>query len=136
MSTMTAVLQKPRLRTGINRGPSPIRISEQTLDDLAHIFKMLADRSRLKILLALARDGELNVSALCDLLGESQPAVSHHLTLLRRRQLVTFRRDGKNNFYRIDSTLVGYLLDQFFAAQGNGHAQIQFDDFSLIYRRR
>jgi ArsR family transcriptional regulator len=100
------------------------------------VFKMLADESRLKILLALAQDGELHVSALCELLGQSQPAVSHHLTLLRMAGLVGYRRDGKHNFYRIESGLVCALLEEFFADTGNGHQQLQFPEFLLSYKRR
>src|SRR4029077_19948284 len=99
-------------------------------------FKLLSDESRLKILLALAQDGEMHVTALCDLLEQTQPAVSHHLTLLRMVGLVGYRRAGKHNFYRIESGLVCDLLEQFFADVGNGHRQLQFDDFSLSYKRK
>src|SRR5437879_3992398 len=52
-----------------------------------------------KIMLLLAH-GERNVSELCDDLGsQSQPAVSHHLALLRHGKLVEPRRDGKHNYY-------------------------------------
>ena len=87
-------------------------------------------------MLALAQDGELNVSALCELLNQSQPAVSHHLTLLRMTGLVGYRRAGKHNFYRIQSGLVCELLEQLFADSGNGHKQLHFDDFSLAYKRK
>jgi ArsR family transcriptional regulator len=145
---MTAVFPKPRSQkvppktlpvslrgNGRARG-SQIKVSDRTIEGLTDIFNMLADRSRLKILLALAQDGELHVSALCALLEQSQPAVSHHLTLLRMRNLVAYRRDGKHNYYRIDSALVNGLLEQFFTDTGNGHKQISFDDFSLVYKRK
>jgi len=45
---------------------------------------------------------------LCDYLGQSQPAVSHHLALLRRAQMIDCRRDGKHNFY--------YVLPEQFAS--------------------
>ena len=101
---------------------------------MTDVFKLLADKSRLKIVLALAQDGELHVSALCDLLGQSQPAVSHHLNLLRAHQLVGYRRDGKHNFYRIDSALVRTVLEQFFSDAGNGHRQIQIGDFAVAFK--
>jgi ArsR family transcriptional regulator, arsenate/arsenite/antimonite-responsive transcriptional repressor len=72
-------------------------VAARTIDGLAQVFRLLADESRLKILMALAQDGELHVTALCDLLGQTQPAVSHHLTLLRMVGLVSYRRDGKHN---------------------------------------
>src|SRR4051794_6333670 len=62
---------------------SPIKLSDATIHRMTDVFKLLADKSRLKIVLALAQDRELHVSALCDLLDQSQPAVSHHLTLMR-----------------------------------------------------
>src|SRR6185437_140776 len=71
---------------------SPIRVSGDTISRMTAVFKLLADPSRLKIVLALAQDSELHVSALCDMLGQSQPAVSHHLTLMRMVGLVGFRR--------------------------------------------
>lgn len=115
---------------------SSLRVTGRTLNGLVQVFKLLADESRLKILLALAQDGELHVTALCDLLEQTQPAVSHHLTLLRMAGLVGYRRDGKHNFYRVESGLICDLLEQFFADAGNGHKQLQFDEFSLAYKRR
>lgn len=110
-------------------------VSEETLDGLAEVFKLLADKSRLKILLALAKEGEMHVSALCQLLEQSQPAVSHHLTLLRMRNLVAYRRDGKHNYYRLNSHLVSTLLEQFFADTGNSDQELRFHDFSLVYQK-
>ena len=118
------------------KGPTALKISPRTLYGLTQVFKLLADESRLKILLALGEDGEMHVSALCDLLSQTQPAVSHHLTLLRMTGLVGFRRDGKHNFYRIESGLVRDLLEQFFSDAGNGHKALQFEDFSLSYKRK
>jgi ArsR family transcriptional regulator len=126
---------KPRATKLPAKGAANIAVSDRTISGLTEIFKLLADKSRLKILLALARDGELHVSALCELLQQSQPAVSHHLTLLRMAGLVGYRRDGKHNFYRVDSALVRDLLEQFFTDSGNG-PQIQFEDFSLAYKRK
>ena len=137
MTANTAFLPKPRAnRVPTYRVSALPRVSDQTIEGLADVFKLLADKSRLKILLSLAQDGEMHVSALCDMLGQSQPAVSHHLTLLRMAGLVGYRRDGKHNFYRVESGLVRDLMDQFFADSGNGHKQLQFPDFSLAYKRK
>jgi DNA-binding transcriptional ArsR family regulator len=128
-----------KARTGkssANGTTSPIKVSDTTIHRMTDVFKLLADKSRLKIVLALAQDGELHVSALCDLLGQSQPAVSHHLTLMRMVGLVGFRRDGKHNYYHLASGHVRDLLEQFFADSGNGHKQIQFEDFALAFRRK
>jgi ArsR family transcriptional regulator len=136
MHTASAVAAKPRGSKLPHRPPSAIRISDRTINGLAQVFKLLADESRLRILLALAQDGELHVSALCDLLDQTQPAVSHHLTLLRMSGLVGYRRHGKHNYYRVESRLVCDLLEQFFADAGNGHKQLQFNDFLLCYKRK
>lgn len=133
MSTTSGVLPRPRTARRATRATAA-QSADQTIEDMAELFKQLGDRSRLKILLTLARQGEMHVSALCDLLAQSQPAVSHHLNLLRGRKLVGFRRDGKHNYYRIDSARVHDLLLQFFADFGNGHRQLLFDDFSVAFK--
>jgi ArsR family transcriptional regulator len=108
-------------------------ISEKSLAKVTEIFGLLSDPSRLKILLALARDGELHVSALCGQLAQSQPAVSHHLTLLRLSHLVAFRRSGKYNFYRLDSAALSDLLDQVF--EGNSD-KIPVGDYILSLKKK
>jgi len=130
LSTKSAVAAKTRRV----KPRSALRVSGTTIKGLAEMFGLLADRSRLQILLALAQEGEMHVKALCELLDQSQPAVSHHLTLLRAQHMVRYRRDGKHNFYRVDSVRVRHLLDQFFADSGNGQNQLQFSGFSLAYR--
>jgi ArsR family transcriptional regulator len=136
LNTTVPASSKPRANKVPGKGGAHVPITDKTISGLTEVFKLLADKSRLKILLALAREGELHVSALCDLLQQSQPAVSHHLTLLRMAGLVGYRRDGKHNFYRVDSALVRDLLEEFFSDSGNGHQQIQFEDFSLAYKRK
>ena len=131
----SSLTQRPRATKPPPKSPN-LHVSETTLRGLVEVFQMLADPSRLKMLLTLARVGEMHVSALCQLLGQSQPAVSHHLSLLRTHKLVSVRRDGKNNFYCVDSTLVRDLLDQFFDDAGNSQRQIQLDGFSLAFKSR
>lgn len=134
---MTGNSAVPRTRTTkpAAKKPSIIKVSDEIISDLTEVFKLLADKSRLKILLALAQEGEMHVTALCALLKQSQPAVSHHLTLMRARRLVGFRRDGKHNYYRLECTQLSQLLDQLFADNGNGQRQIHFDLFTLSYKR-
>jgi len=111
-------------------------VSDRTIKGLSNFFDLLADESRLKILLALAQFGEMHVTALCDLLGRqaSQPAVSHHLKQLRQSSLVGRRREGKHNFYHHESALMRDLLDQFFTDSGKGHKQLHFEEFSLAFK--
>jgi DNA-binding transcriptional ArsR family regulator len=70
--------------------------------DLASGFGLLSDATRLGILKMLAT-GPKNVTALCDGLGLRQPAVSHHLGLLRMGRLVVGTRKGKSVVYVIDA---------------------------------
>jgi DNA-binding transcriptional ArsR family regulator len=65
----------------------------------ADLLKQVSDPTRLQILLLL-NNKERNVSELCTELGtQSQPAVSHHLALLRHGRLIEPRRAGKHNYY-------------------------------------
>lgn len=68
------------------------------LEPLAELLKLLSDGTRLRILTMLAK-GERNVTSLCEELGLPQPTVSHHLGLLRTRNIIANRRDGKQVFY-------------------------------------
>jgi DNA-binding transcriptional ArsR family regulator len=76
------------------------------------VYRALGDESRLRLLLQLRERGEADVTTLCQAVGQSQTVVSHHLSLLRLARLVTFRRDGKRNVYRISSPLVADFLQQ------------------------
>lgn len=69
----------------------------------AEKFKMLGDATRISII-SLCSDGEIHVGAICEAVGQSQPAISHHLALLRHSGIVQSRRDGKNNFYSLTET--------------------------------
>lgn len=73
-------------------------MSEQDLEQLSALFRLLADKTRLAILLRLC-DGERNVTTLCEELGLAQPTISHHLGLLRMQNVVNNRRDGKQVYY-------------------------------------
>jgi len=67
------------------------------------LLKHVSDPTRLQVILILA-DGERHVGALCSQLSQSQPAVSHHLALLRHGNIIAPRRQGKNNFYSLTDT--------------------------------
>jgi DNA-binding transcriptional ArsR family regulator len=81
------------------RGPAAG--SDADLEPLVALFRLLSDKTRLSILMLLAR-GERNVTSLCEELRLPQPTVSHHLGLLRMSNLITNRRDGKQVFYELD----------------------------------
>src|SRR5215212_3506351 len=77
------------------------RVSDQDLDQLTSLFRLLSDKTRLNILMLLAQ-GERNVTSLCQELELPQPTVSHHLGLLRMNNLIGNRRDGKQVYYGIN----------------------------------
>lgn len=109
-------------------------LSDQLEKDLVQVFKLLSDETRLRILMYLAREGELHVTALCDKLGQSQPAVSHHLALLRVAGLIEARRDGKHNFYSVRAKHFHRLMKEIFQGMGEQESEeIRFEDFVLIH---
>lgn len=115
---------------------SPVGLHDDLISDLTAVFKLLADKSRLKIVLALAQQGQMHVTALCDLLGQSQPAVSHHLTLMCMVGLVGYDRNGKHNYYYLASDHLRDLLEECFLDTGNTKQSLEFEEFSLNYSRR
>jgi ArsR family transcriptional regulator, zinc-responsive transcriptional repressor len=78
--------------------PAPALATDQDLEQLTSLFKLLSDKTRLQILTLLAQ-GERNVTSLCEELNLPQPTVSHHLGLLRMTNVVGHRRDGKQVIY-------------------------------------
>lgn len=107
-------------------------LSEQLERDLVQVFKLLADETRLKILMYLLREQELHVSALCDRLNQSQPAVSHHLALLRVAGLIEPRRDGKHNFYSVREKHFHNLIGELFKTISDpGRDEVRFQNFVL-----
>ena len=82
---------------------------EEVLCDLADLFKIFADTTRIRILYALF-ESELCVCDLSELLGMTQSAVSHQLRTLKDAKLVRARREGKSIFYALDDDHVRQLL--------------------------
>ncbi len=117
------------------RLPSPKNAAaKRRVSELVHLFKLLSDDTRMWILHYLSRSGELHVRALCDRLNQSQPAVSHHLALLRVAGLIRQRREGKHNFYRLDPDRFDELLHSFFSFfPANDDGQIVFNGQALSY---
>jgi DNA-binding transcriptional ArsR family regulator len=76
-----------------------------------NLFKALSDPTRRAIFEHLSRDGEQTVHALTHRAGVSQPAVSKHLTLLKRAKLVRHRRDGRETRYSARPQALAPLVD-------------------------
>lgn len=87
---------------------------DEVLYDLADLFRVFADTTRIKILYALF-EAELCVCDLSRLTGMSQSAVSHQLRTLKDSKLVRFRREGKTVYYSLADqhvrTLIGNGMD-------------------------
>jgi ArsR family transcriptional regulator len=110
-------------------------LPDDTARDLVQLFKLLADETRLRILYFLMQEEELNVRTLCELLEQSQPAVSHHLALLRVAGIIECRRDGKHNFYHVVPKRFETYLDLIFAVAPQQARKVRFEQASLTYSR-
>ena len=84
---------------------------DELLYELADLFKVFADTTRIKILYALMGK-ELCVAHIADLIGATHSAVSHQLRILKQAHLVKFQRDGKNVIYSLSDDHVYTMLAQ------------------------
>lgn len=110
---MTAAESKPDTLDTLAEGLP----DEELLYDLADLFKVFSDTTRIKILYALM-GGELCVADIAEAVGATQSAVSHQLRTLKAARLVKFQREGKNVVYALSDDHVHTML-----AQGLTHIQ-------------
>lgn len=89
--------------------------NDEILCDLADLFKVFADTTRIKILYALMEQ-DLCVAHIAEAIGATQSAVSHQLRILKQSRLVKFKREGKNVIYSLSDDHVHTVL-----AQGMSH---------------
>ncbi len=82
---------------------------DEVLYDLAELFKVFGDSTRIRILYALF-ETELCVGDIAQILNLSQSSVSHQLRILKANKLVKFRREGKIMFYSLDDEHVRAVL--------------------------
>jgi DNA-binding transcriptional ArsR family regulator len=92
-------------------------VSEDELCNLAELFKVFGDSTRIKILYDLF-DGEKNVTEICEDLEMNQSAVSHQLKILRTSKLIGSRRDGKQMIYFLADDHVKTII-----AMGKDHIE-------------
>jgi len=90
------------------RGKMP---QEETLYDLAELFKMFGDTTRIRILWALD-EAEMCVCDIAALLNMTQSAISHQLRILKQAKLVRNRKEGKVVYYSLDDEHVRLIFDQ------------------------
>ena len=103
-TSLNACLPKPLLKD------RALLSSEQAIA-LAAVFKILANDTRLRLLHALVREGEMGVMELADLLAMKLQAISNQLNRLADRGILGYRRNGNNIYYRIVDPCVIELLD-------------------------
>ena len=86
-------------------------LTENLLIDLAELFKVFGDSTRIKILYVLS----VSSMCVCDIankLGMTQSAISHQLRILKQSKLVTAQRDGKSIIYSLADSHVSLILSQ------------------------
>lgn len=110
-------LNRTKLRRLAGCNPKPALharplLSEEQAAELEGIFEMLGNRTRLRVLHALVRAGELCVSELAKSIGMKPQAVSNQLQRLADRGILGSRRNGNNIYYRIIDPCVVSLLDR------------------------
>ena len=84
---------------------------EETLYDLAELYKAFGDTTRIKILCALF-EAEMCVCDIAALLNMTQSAISHQLRVLKQSRLVKHRKDGKVVYYSLDDSHIKSIFDQ------------------------
>jgi ArsR family transcriptional regulator len=84
-------------------------IDQTVADQLAELFKVFSDSSRIRIISALVLE-ELNVGEIAEQVGISESAVSHHMRTLRQIRLVRARRDGRQIYYSLEDEHVATLF--------------------------
>lgn len=85
-------------------------LNEEIVYDLADLFKVFSDSTRVRILVALF-DGELCVNDIATRLEMSQTAISHQLRVLKQNHLIKYRRDGKSIIYSLADDHVKSIIN-------------------------
>ncbi|WP_341278920.1 metalloregulator ArsR/SmtB family transcription factor [Paenibacillus sp. FSL H8-0537] len=83
---------------------------QQNIQEMAKIFKALADETRLKIVFALCEEDELCVCDVANIINSSLATTSHHLRTLKQLGLATFRKEGKLVFYSLKDDHIRQLV--------------------------
>jgi len=83
---------------------------DDTMIELAELYKIFGDHTRIRILCALSVS-DMHVSGIADALGMTQSAISHQLRILKSARLVRFKREGKSMVYGLADDHVRTLID-------------------------
>jgi DNA-binding transcriptional ArsR family regulator len=105
------------MRMNADKNACSLGTDSQYVELAVEVFSMLADATRVRIILAL-RDGEMAVGALADAVGKSPAAVSQHLAKMRLARMVSTRQDGTRVLYRLENEHARQLVaDAIFQAE-------------------
>lgn len=85
--------------------------NDDILNDLAELFKVFGDTTRVRILCVLF-ESEMCVNDIAGLLGMTQSAISHQLSVLKSSKLVKSRKAGKSVYYSLDDDHIKHIFDQ------------------------
>ncbi len=83
---------------------------DEYVEVAVEVFSMLADPTRVRIVLALTGAGELSVNHLAEIVDKSPTAVSQHLAKLRLARIVVTRQEGQRVFYRLENEHAAQLV--------------------------
>ncbi|MEK4433075.1 metalloregulator ArsR/SmtB family transcription factor [Paenibacillus sp. FSL M7-0802] len=86
------------------------KISKNDFQDMAQIFKVLADNTRLKVAYALCDEDELCVCDVANIIGSTMATASHHLRLLRNMGIAKYRKEGKLVFYALEDKRLKQMI--------------------------
>ena len=86
-------------------------LDEHTAAHVAELFRAFSDTSRVRILSAIVEQ-EVNISALAEMVGVTESAVSHHMRGLRQMRIVQARREGKEVYYSVIDPHIVALFQQ------------------------
>lgn len=112
MTEVTAPLcEDKRIHEEIIEKVDKVLPCDEILYDLAELFKIFGDTTRIKILYVLS-ENEMCVCDIAALLGMNQSAISHQLRILKQSRLVKFRREGKSVLYSLADSHVRTVIAQ------------------------
>lgn len=94
----------------IIRQVKPNMPNEETLFDIAELFKVFGDSTRMKIICCLF-EHEMCVCDIAELINSTQSAVSHQLRVLKQAKLVKFRKEGKVVYYTLSDRHVEIIFN-------------------------
>ncbi len=87
-----------------------VKMYRTQLEEAAYILKALANETRLCVIMQLSRGNEMSVSELQEGADCEQSLLSHHLTDMRSKGILTCRREGKNNYYSLRDKRITNVL--------------------------